>query len=204
MDAESWICPNGHPSSGEHTFCGICGERRGAPSPTSPPPNDAKTGITGPAAWTRRRTLWTAGVGLLVLVAAVAAVTLRNHSGAATVVDGTLTIVGGGGYTTDNPCRSLAGGGAGTYVRPFDYTDIYQGAQVKVLDKAGSIVGTGELSPGEYMKDNGLDGGDGCRFAFTIPLDSTSTHYQLVLGTRPPYNFAKSDLPLQLVVGGRY
>jgi hypothetical protein len=53
---------------------------------------------------------------------------------------------------------------------------------VKILDTSGTILGITKLGPGQY-EDNR------CVFNFSVQLDDTSTHYQIVIGSRDPYDF---------------
>ncbi|MBY9074248.1 hypothetical protein K1X13_05370 [Nocardioides sp. WL0053] len=151
--------------------------------------------------WLPRRKILVLAGGAALVVLAIALTAVRGGESAgsqAIEARGSLVIVGGGGYTTYDPCHGISGGGY--IVDPFDYTDLRDGTPVKVLDASGTIIGTGSLGPGDYVKDNGVNGGDGCRFRFTVPLDSKSSHYQLVIGDRPTFDF-EDPSDLDLVVG---
>jgi hypothetical protein len=78
--------------------------------------------------------------------------------------------------------------------RAWDYTDITGGAPVRVLDADGTVLGSDALSEGDYDSASNY-----CKFTFNVPIDDSSDRYQLVVGTRPPYDFRAGDkLDLQM------
>jgi len=110
----------------------------------------------------------------------------KDHSGGAnkdaqSEVTGSLTI---GGFTGAHPC--VGESYEGPLAAPHDFADIRGGTPVRVLDARGTVLGSSALSDGEVLKT-------GCNVAFQIPLDHTSSRYQLVIGTRPPYDFTTLD-----------
>ena len=165
----------------------------------SPPPSRDSRGWKTRLGWA----LGLASVGILLVAAATSSggTVAGTGSDEYATVRGSLLIVGGGGYTRYDPCHGIAGGGDSYgLVEPFDYSDLDAGTSVRVHDASGDIIGTGALSEGDYAKSNGINSGDGCRFTFDVPLTSTSTHYQLVIADRPPFDFRETD-GLDLVVG---
>jgi len=50
------------------------------------------------------------------------------------------------------------------------------------------------MSEGDYDSASNY-----CKFTFNVPIDDSSDRYQLVVGTRPPYDFRAGDkLDLQM------
>lgn len=127
------------------------------------------------------------GVTALIAVLAIWFISAHREAPVTAHVRGSLTLQGGGGYTTDTPCY----GNSNSLV---DFSDIRGGTRVNILDASNKIVGSGELQPGISVP---IPSSTLCRFDFDIPLDSTSSHYQFALGSRPPYTF---DDPSNLVL----
>jgi hypothetical protein len=173
------------------------------PSPSGPPSDDPNAPPLKHPTRRHKPIYWVIG-SLLSFAAVVTAVLLFRQSEKPPVrvsVQGHLVIVGGGGYNKDDPCHGVSGGGDDMgLVAPFDYTDLQLGTPVKVLSASGVTIGTGSFSDGSYLRRNGVNGGDGCRFSFNIPLDHVSPRYELVIANRPPYDFDDPHA-LDLVVG---
>lgn len=132
-------------------------------------------------------------VGIVAAVMAVGAVVvLATRGGNQPTVHGSLTLAGGGGYTTESPCVGTSNG-------IVDYSDLRSNTPIKILDASGTILGTDTLGDGEYVKSSAFNGT--CKFVFDIPLDTSSNHYQIVIGTRPPYDFTDPNA-LDLSLGG--
>ena len=139
---------------------------------------------------------------MAAVILAVGLVAFWIFRGSTPVLHVTLTLTGGGGYTTYDPCYGTANG-------LVDYSDLTDSTPVRVLDAAGSIDGTALLGSGTYSADNALldaeSGGIGpytsCTFSFHVKLDHSSTHYQLVIGSRSPYDFESTKVPLDLTLG---
>lgn len=185
---DAWVCPNRHVVSSDSAFCGRCGAPRhiaAGPSPGSP---------------RSRRTLIAVACGLVLLLLAggvAVALTQQGSRSGTETVRGSITIIGGGGYTKYDPCHGISGE---SLYSTFDYSDIHGGTTVRVLNASGSVIGSGTLSEGKYLTDSGFSASDGCRFAFEVDLDAESTRYQLVVAERPPYDFTELE-DLDLSVG---
>lgn len=158
-----------------------------------PPSPGSALAATFPAPAGRSKRRIILGVIGLVVVAAVAATLTLALSGSAqsdATLNAKLTLTGGGGYTTHSPCY-------GTNNGLVDYSDLNATTQVEVLDATGTIDGTTQLGNGVYSANNRIldaqSGGYGpytsCTFTFRANLDHSSTHYQLLIGQRPPFNF---------------
>lgn len=197
-------------------FCSGCGANLAEPSSVSPgqapsnssdssaaaSPQAADKALPHHAAHTpekpsgRRLSPWLllVGVGLVGVIAVV--VVVGTRAGSSPTVHGTLVLIGGGGYTTDTPCEGTSNG-------LVDFSDMRSSTPIKILDASGTIIGSGLLGPGTYEATGGGVTGSGsqCKFTFLIPLDAASTHYQVVIGSRPPYDFTDPNA-LDLSIGG--
>lgn len=190
-------------------FCSECGASLAEPpgsglahapdQSANPEPDDATKLVTNaepPAQPTSSLPSWAllAGLAAVLVLGIAIAVFVSTRGGSNPTVEGSLTLVGGGGYTESTPCQ-------GTSNSLIDNSDMGPDTPIKILDASGTIIGGGTLGPGEYKAVGGISGGSQCRFTFVIPLDAASTRYQIVIAERTPYDFT-DPTSLELTLGG--
>jgi len=194
-------CPNCGQPTFPGRFCSACGKSlpgdfdgAGTSGPTASPSTSADPTPARIPEDVRRgpgRRLLVVGIAAAVVVAG-AIVFLATRGGSQPTVHGSMTLMGNGGYTTHSPCVGSSNG----FV---DFSDMRSDTPIKILDASGTIVGTATLGDGQYIQSAAFSGT--CKFTFDIPLDSSSSHYQIVIGTRPPYDFTDPNA-LDLSLGG--
>lgn len=193
------------PACGQETFpgrfCSSCGEPlpsgftdAGSPPNTTSSPEPIAADPEGrvePRKTGSSTKFLIGGIAAAVLILAAIAV-LATRAGSHPTLHGSMTLMGGGGYTTSSPCLGTSNG-------IVDFSDMRATAPIKILDASGTIIGTGTLGDGQYIKSSAFEGT--CKFTFDIPLDGASSHYEIVIADRPPFDFSDPS-SLDLSLGG--
>ncbi|MEO6472954.1 MAG: hypothetical protein ABIO14_14250 [Aeromicrobium sp.] len=209
-EGDRLICENGHAISTGFQFCGTCGaparpvplENQIDPVRTdisATPVTSTSTSTPEVAATSKIAEFWHSHTKAILIGAAILAILfvvgLASNQG--NVVHGSVTLQGGGGYTRSTPCHGTSQDSQ--YAQSIDNSDIDGETPIQILDASGTIVGTGTLGIGVYLSQNADTGV--CQFRFDVPLDSKSSHYEIVVGQRQPFGF-NDPSSVDLTLGG--
>ncbi len=133
---------------------------------------------------TLTRSLTLAAAVALLSGCGASAAPAASESSESRTINGTLVLKGGEYPTTRSTCRGSGG-----------YSDIHSGAQVKVTNEAGFIVGTGFLGDGQPGEDIlNMDFAVNCTFPVTIPVVDEAKFYTITVGNRGGMTYSASDL----------
>lgn len=172
--AKTMFCGEcGEPVAGR--FCTSCGTPVGAPLRPNGSIELGTVDTAGNLSISSRGLVISTLVVLVVVVAALAVRSLVTRSPSHTIA-GTMTLYESSGGLNGAYCYGESG-----------YDDIEDGAEVRVTDEDGTLIGSGNLESGR------MDAGD-CVFKFEVPDVKDTSYYSVEVSHRGGLSFSKSEM----------
>lgn len=157
-------------------------------------PDYTLTSLTQPTRPPQRRTgviVAVAVAGVVLLVAAVIAVTLVVRATSQMTVHGSVAIRDTSSISVSSADATTCGGNNG-------YDDLVAGAPVNITDAAGATVALGQLNAGRYDSTTHL-----CTLQWTVKVPTGKKFYGVAVGRRPALKLAEAQMhqPVELSIG---